>query len=73
MITKENALQIGKAIVKAATAEKDDCWNDPQACYVINGSLHRALDNIWYDVLPEKTKAGFDYDNQKFLDMCHKV
>lgn len=71
MITKENALQLGKAIVQAALSEKDNHWNEAHTCYAINGCLHRALNNIWYDVLPDKTKAGFDYDNQKFLDMCH--
>jgi len=72
MITKENALQIGKAMVKAAIAEKDNHWNEASTSYAINGSLHRALNNLWYDVLPDKTKQAFDYDNQEFLDACHK-
>ena len=72
MITKANALQIGKAIVQAATAEKDNCFNRIDEVYAINGAVHRMLQNLWYDVLPERTTEVFGWDCQKFIDEVWK-
>ncbi len=72
MLTKKDAIAVGKAVVAGATAEKDNCFDGRDEVYAINGATHRILQNLWYDVLPERTKEVFDWNCQKFIDEVWK-
>lgn len=65
MITKNDAINIGKAIVQACEREKRQ---NPSSSYNVNGVCGYALDNLWYDVLPNKTKEKFNYSNAEFFN-----
>lgn len=68
MITKKEAIMVGKAIVAAATREKENYNNEKEPCWIINGVQFYALDNLWYDVFSNKLKEQFGYDRNKFID-----
>lgn len=68
MITKKDAIMVGKAIVAAATREKENYNNEKEPCWIINGVQFYALDNLWYDVFSNKLKEQFGYDRNKFID-----
>lgn len=72
MLTKKDAIAVGKVIVAGANAEKDNCFNRKDEVYTINGAVHRMLQNLWYDALPERTKESFGWDCQKFIDEVWK-
>lgn len=72
MLTKKDAVAVGKAVVAGAIAEKDNCFNRKDEVYAINGAVHRMLQNLWYDALPARTKESFDLDCQKFIDEVWK-
>lgn len=61
MLTKKDAIAVGKTITSGAIAEKNNCFNRKDEVYAINGAAHRMLQNLWYDVLPERTKEPFDW------------
>jgi hypothetical protein len=67
MITKNDAIAIGKALVAAGKREKDNNYNEQQARWTINGVLHIALQNLWFDVLPQRTKEQFGYNSEHFI------
>lgn len=73
MITRKDALAIGKAVAAGAEAEKENCFYRKDECYAINGATHRMLQNFWYDVLTGKVKESFDWDCQKFIDEVWKA
>ena len=64
MITKVDAIKIGKAIVAGANREKDMCNKSEH--YHINGTLVYALDNLWYDVFSAKLRESFGFDKDNF-------
>lgn len=64
MITKSDAIKIGKAIVAGANREKDMCNKSEH--YHINGALVSALNNLWYDVFTAKLRESFDYNTENF-------
>jgi hypothetical protein len=68
MITKKDAIAVGKAIVAAATREKENYNNEKEPRWVANGVQFYALDNLWYDVFSNKLKEQFGYDRNKFID-----
>jgi len=68
MITKKDAIAVGKAIVAAATREKENYNNEKEPCWVVNGVQFYALDNLWYDVFSNKLRKQFEYDWNKFID-----
>jgi hypothetical protein len=70
MITKKDAIEIGKAIVRANLLETQRDSVRPQARWSVNGATCNALLNLWYDVFPEKTKAQFDYSSSKFIELA---
>lgn len=60
MITKKDAINIGKAIVKALNMELDTVEPIPNVQrWALRGSASRALNNLYYDVLPVKTRQQF--------------
>ena len=68
MITKKDAIALGKAISSGASAEKANCFNRQDEVYAIQGATYRMLNNIWYDVLPSKVKEQFGFDSQNFIN-----
>ena len=68
MITKKDAIAVGKAVVAAANREKENHHNQQESCCIINGVQFYALDNLWYDVFSDKLKEQFGYDRNKFID-----
>lgn len=60
MITKKDAINIGKAIVKALNMELDTDTPLPDVQrWALRGSASRALNNLYYDVLPVKVRYQF--------------
>lgn len=72
MITKTDAINIGKALLAAADREKDNNNQAQEARYIINGVSHYALQNLWYDVFPMKTREQFGHDCQNFINQVWK-
>lgn len=72
MLTKKDAIAVGKAMTAGAIAEKENCFNRQDEVYAIQGATHRMLSNIWYDVLPSKVKEAFDWNVQNFVDEVWK-
>ena len=68
MITKKDAIAVGKAVVAAANREKENHYNQQEPRWIINGVQFYALDNLWYDVFSNKLKEQFGYDRNKFID-----
>lgn len=69
MITKKDAITLGKAIVQACHREVLFNSGNNTARYHANGVCGYALDNLWYDVLSDKVKAQFNYDNAAFKNL----
>ena len=65
MITKNDAIAIGKSIVAACSREKEQ---SPDSRYNVNGACGYALDNLWYDVFPVRTKEQFKYNIVEFYN-----
>ena len=65
MITKVDAIKIGKAVVAGANREKDK-YSEAGVRYHVNGALVYALDNLWYDVFSAKLKEAFGFDRENF-------
>lgn len=62
MITQNDAIAIAKAIATAAKIEIDQYCSvnyDPVKVPAIRGTTFRALDEIWYDVIPSSTRIKF--------------
>jgi hypothetical protein len=68
MITKKDAIAVGKAVVAAANREKENNNNEKEARWIINGVQFYALDNLWYDVFHNKLREQFGFDRDKFID-----
>lgn len=74
MITKKEAIALGKAIVAARDREvlfNEVSFNasDAKVRYHANGVCGYALDNLWYDVLPNKVKEQFGWSVEAFKDL----
>lgn len=65
MITKADAIKIGKAIVAGANREKEN-QESQWVHFHVNGALVYALDNLWYDVFTCKLRESFDYNKEIF-------
>lgn len=70
MLTKKDAITIGKTFVDAANKVK---YKDNKIILggnasneQINSVLIEALDSLWYDVFSEKVKEQFNYDKENF-------
>lgn len=72
MITKSDAIAIGMALLDAADREKGNNPHNSEARYIINGTMHYALQNLWYDVLPMKTREQFGHDCNNFVNQVWK-
>lgn len=78
MITRKDALAIGKAVVKSQQKELDfynnitNTLNDEKST-VISGMTYTVLREIWYDVLAKKVKESFGWDCQNFIAECCKA
>lgn len=66
MITKKDAIAIGKAIVAGCLAEQDNQYNEPNIVYALNGAALRGLENLWYDVFTNKLKEQFGYQLESY-------
>lgn len=67
MITRKDAIALGVAIVSGMQKEEafveNSKWQDlgvkTQARCSARGSIINALDNLWYEVFPDKVKESF--------------
>lgn len=67
MLTRTDAIAVGKAFLQAARKEKD-ASSTAEENYTINGVLIRALDNLWYDLLTDKVKEKFYFNKDNYLN-----
>jgi len=73
MITKKDAIAIGSAIVAGLKREEADprmSGTDNKARYHARGAVIHAMDNLWYDVIPQATRASFNYSKDEFFAAC---
>lgn len=75
MITKKDAIAIGTAICKAVKRETENLTEytingvakysqeDGKRIYSARGTGIYALDNLWYDVIPNKVKFPYGQGN----------
>lgn len=66
MITYSDAMNINKCIISGRNRE---LLYDNSNRFSINGVALNALKDVWYNILPEKVRAKFDYDSQKWIDL----
>jgi hypothetical protein len=71
MITQANAVAVGKAICDTARKADADKERNPNAYHIVRGTCITALDIIWYDVLPQKTKEMFNFSKQEYYRQCN--
>lgn len=76
MITKKDAIAVGTAICKAVLKEQDNVSGNRERVWSARGVGIYALDNLWYDVIPNKVKASFVagngaiYSREQFYKDC---
>lgn len=69
MITKTDAIAIGKALVAGMKHECEvvaTIHNDERR-WAARGAIIRALENLWCDVLPIPVREKFNYNNREFF------
>lgn len=70
MITKKDALNVGIAICDAVKGECRKHSSGSENVIVSRSTGIEALESLWYDVLPERVKADFNYDRGSFYRAC---
>lgn len=79
MITKKDAIKIAEAIANAGVREINMTWDVDKINKIpsVRGAIFAAVDNIWYDVLPMKTREEFYSDaktaNENYLDIVRNI
>lgn len=63
MITKKDAIAVGTAICKAVIREQDNVSGARERVWSARGTGIYALDNLWYDVIPNKVKFPYGQGN----------
>ncbi len=84
MLTKTDAIKVGKAICDAVRREQEnntgktvlgtDAPRDnvqSNRVYAARGTGAYAMDNLWYDVLTNKVKEQFNHDRNEFMKACN--
>ncbi len=66
MLTKQDCIEVGKAITSACKSEKNNYHWQPEFNYALNGMRIRALNNLWFDVFSAKQREYFGYDYENF-------
>lgn len=69
MITRIDAINIGAAIIKGRNLEASRYKGEGTIAEfrsAIRGTAIRALDNLWYDVLPIKVRESFGRSKDSF-------
>jgi hypothetical protein len=73
MITKQDALQIAKAILQAKAREENTFKTFSQyAVEATNSVTYNSLQNLWYDVFSSKLKEKFNYSCEEFVQEVYK-
>ena len=72
MITKSEAIKLGVAAYQGADREKENAYNERESVWSINGTLHRILGNLWYDVFPAKLREKFNYSYEEYIKQVEK-
>lgn len=69
-LTKAQLMLICQQIVNAAKVELaySNCNYDKQCA--IRAVAYRSLNEIWYEIVPEKLRAKFNYDAEVFKKEC---
>lgn len=70
MITVKDAIAVGAAICHAAQEVSKDAATPDVQKHLVRGTCLTALDIIWYDVLPDKTRAMFSYSKDVYYREC---
>jgi len=65
MITKQDAIELGKEIVAAAKYELQFDSSD-STCWIVRGMTVRSLSAVW-SKLQYKTKLSFDFSTDKYF------
>lgn len=68
MLTKNDAIKVGQALVDAFNKEMESTRNTDTP--TARGVTYSALGNIWYDVLTVNTREKFGYNFEAFLTSC---
>jgi hypothetical protein len=66
MITKKDAIAIGKEIVAGCKKEQDNNYNEQNISFALNGAALRGLENLWYNVFTNKLKEQFGYQFESY-------
>ena len=74
MITYNDSINIGKAICDAVKAECNNHSGDSDIArhsrWASRGTAQRAMDNLWFDILPTRVKEKFSYRTDNFYIAC---
>mgnify|MGYP005608995711 CR=1 FL=1 len=85
MLTKKDAVAVGTAIVNGLKRELERhqpgllpatqtpaprTKEQEQGAFTACGVALYALDNLWYDVLPEKVKVSFGWKVDNYYEAC---
>lgn len=72
MITKDEAVKIGKMLVQAynreSTLHKAKYPADREADFAMRGMLVRCIDELWYEVFSNKLKEKYNYNKTEYLN-----
>ena len=73
MITKILAIEIAKSIGMSAKHEiaAARANGNMSAVYAIRATAFRSVGDIWYDILPNKTRAEFGYDKNNLTNFMY--
>lgn len=66
MLTKQDCINVSKAIADACAFEKKNFHWQNDHKYALNGMMIRALGNLWHNVFTSKQREYFGYDYEKF-------
>lgn len=83
MISKKDAIAIGKSYCDALKREQDNNTGQTvvgteaprdekqsNRVYGARGVANYAMDNLWHDVLPVKVREAFEYNQDAFRKEC---
>lgn len=65
MITKTDAIKIGEQLIAAMHKELMHETDSKGRC-TVRGVTVSALDNLWYEMFPEKVRAAFNYKKELY-------
>jgi hypothetical protein len=71
MLTKKDAIAVGKAICDAARrVSETSAESERNLVHMGRGTCIYAMDNLWYDVFPPKVRDYFGLNKDAFYEAC---